>query len=386
MKHFFILGSHPALSLAELYVRLPLREVTLIDEACIAEAGELDEANRLISSLGGTVKIGTIVSTVKSSTELLAAGERILAEIPKDGKFNFGISVYGKTNLKTLPLGLELKKSLRLKDISCRFVTSKEKTLSSVVVEQNKLTRGGVELVLIANGKDIHVGVTGAVQPFKDLSHRDYGRPARDDRSGMLPPKLAQILINFCATGRDDLILDPFCGSGTVLTEAMLMGFTKIAGTDISAKAIADSEKNITWIAEQYGVMVKPEVQVADVRKLSDTFKDSNVAAIATETYLGPQRGAFDIKKTSQELSLLYSEALTQFYRVLKPGGRVAVVLPAFGRGSQRQLLPLDFGKFKIVPPLPAQYMSMSGVTPRNTLLYGRSDQNVWREIMILQK
>jgi hypothetical protein len=35
-----------------------------------------------------------------------------------------------------------------------------------------------------------------ALQDFESYSKRDYGRPARDPRTGSLPPKLAQILIN----------------------------------------------------------------------------------------------------------------------------------------------------------------------------------------------
>ena len=57
------------------------------------------------------------------------------------------------------------------------------------------------------------LGQTLVVQPFKVLSKRDFGRPARDDHSGMLPPKLAQIMINL-ARRNDDIstktILDPF--------------------------------------------------------------------------------------------------------------------------------------------------------------------------------
>ena len=50
------------------------------------------------------------------------------------------------------------------------------------------------------------------------------------------------------------LILDPFCGSGTVLQEALLMGFTQVAGTDLSPKAITDTKENIAWIKEKYNL------------------------------------------------------------------------------------------------------------------------------------
>jgi hypothetical protein len=63
-------------------------------------------------------------------------------------------------------LGWPLKQALKNEDISCRFVVSKEKTLSSVVVEQNKLVGSGRELVYIGNDRQVMFGVTEAVQPF----------------------------------------------------------------------------------------------------------------------------------------------------------------------------------------------------------------------------
>ena len=93
------------------------------------------------------------------------------------------------------------------------------------------------------------------MQPFKDLSRLDFGRPARDDFSGMLPPKLAQIMINLAQVQNPEaLIIDPFCGSGTILSEALLMGYKDLLGSDISPKAIADTYKNISWIKDLYKI------------------------------------------------------------------------------------------------------------------------------------
>lgn len=63
----------------------------------------------------------------------------------------------------------------------------------------------------------------------------------------MLPPKLAQMMINL---GRDEGIIpnkiyDPFCGLGTVLIEALNMGNTQVYGSDMSAKMCSCSEENI---------------------------------------------------------------------------------------------------------------------------------------------
>ena len=40
----------------------------------------------------------------------------------------------------------------------------------------------------------------------------------------MLPPKLAQIIVSLSGTQPGQTVLDPFCGTGVVLQEALIMG------------------------------------------------------------------------------------------------------------------------------------------------------------------
>lgn len=153
-----------------------------------------------------------------------------------------------------------------------------------------------------------------AVQPFKELSFRDYGRPARDDKSGMLPPKLAQIMINLSGANPDRAALDPFCGSGTILTEAMLMGFKNIIGSDISGKALRDTKDNIAWIQSKFQISnFNFQLFNSGAARISEHTAPNSIDAIITEPYLGPQRGQFEISKTAKNLEQLYSESLAEF-------------------------------------------------------------------------
>ncbi len=387
MTHFFILGNHPALSLAELFARLPISDFEYIaPDILLAKIDEPVEAGRFITSIGGLIKMGRIVGPLPAHHEpILEQSFAVLNEAPKSGKFNFGFSVYGPVPFDQKRFGLQLKTLLKAEGVSCRLVTSNDKTLSSVVVEQNKLNTSGRELVFIPGKKKLWLGVTEAVQPFKDLSSRDYGRPARDDRSGMLPPKLAQVMLNLCGAGEHDLIIDPFCGSGTILTEAMIMGFKKLAGSDNSPKALEDSRANIEWTAEHYAATRLPELSLSDAAQLSRQYKKGSAAAIVTETYLGPQRGAIDIVKVSREMGPFYAQVLDEIAKVLKPGGRAVVALPAFIENGQPALLNVQARGLKPVEFFP-RTLNVQGVTRRSSFLYGRSGQRVWREIMVLTK
>ncbi|MBA3047942.1 methyltransferase domain-containing protein [Patescibacteria group bacterium] len=430
MKYFFALGNNPTLSIAELCSVL-LKKTSaqnakiLNKNIFIIETDKALNAAELIKKIGGTIKIGIMNNElgIRNYEEIKEEIIQSLNVGAVKGKFKFGISYYGKVhsgktggkfNIK--PLAMEIKKYLREQNVSCRWVTSREPTLSSVVVEQNKLTSKGAEIVLISSplltkergGGEVLIGQTLAVQPFKELSFRDYGRPARDDQSGMLPPKLAQIMINLALSpspwqepvpvmNREDgrgeiIILDPFCGSGTILTEAMLMGYGNLIGSDNSKKAIEDTQKNIEWMKQKLEVRSKKlELFHRSAVELSKFIKLNSVDAIITEPYLGPQRGKININNVINDLEDLYSRSLAEFKKILKPNGRVVMVWPAYAKASAGkpilQFINPCLKGFEIVNPIPENLLNdIIKLTDRNTIIYGREGQKVWREIVVLEK
>lgn len=419
MKYFFILGNHPALSLAELVSVLGKDGfIAAGNEASVFEAGYEIGAKEMIRHLGGTIKIGLTADVLEAKGDplpkILNSITRIFPKEKKEGKFKFGFSVYGNLKLNEKKIGMEVKRLLKEKGISSRWVISKEKQLSSVVVDTNKLVgENGMEIVIMKIGANIYVGKTLAVQPFRELSFRDYGRPSRDDLSGMLPPKLAQAMINLSGvnmagqldinsendgqdTNRDGTeknkvkILDPFCGSGTILTEAMLMGFNNLIGSDISPKAITDTKNNIAWVRNKFNLPETDcELYEKSATELAQFIGPNSIDAIITEPYLGPQRGSHDAKKTKKELEDLYSRAIGEFKKVLKEKGRVIMIWPVFHRGEEWVQLSPKLDGFKIINPLTGisglEGVS-KGLTNRGTLIYGREGQKVWREIVVLVK
>jgi len=390
MKYFFQLGLNQTLSVAE--IMAVFRDVKkkikiLSSNILILETDLALDVVDVIEKMGGVIKIGVIKdetsnlhpkNIVKLAVKMIQVGE---------GKFKFGISYYGsdKMNLKTI--GMETKKHLREKQISCRWVTSKEKTLSSVVVEQNKLTSKGLEIVLIKDKNKVYIAKTLVVQAFKKLSRRDYGRPARDDESGMLPPKLAQIMINLARKPvSESVLLDPFCGSGTVLNEAMLMGYQEIKGSDMSQKAIDDTRTNFEWLYKNTSIK-KPDYKLFHVSatEISEKIKDESIDLIVTEPYLGPQRGRVNFKEVTKELEDLYSKALLEFYKVLKKTGRVVMIFPVF---LNKIFLNPEIGNLKRVKVLEGDILKENTInlSKRDSVVYGRQGQKVWREIVVLEK
>ena len=393
MKYFFVLGTNTALSIAELAAVLDLKKTNLVaSDFLIWETDMEINPETLISRLGGIIKIGIIKEEIADSDyEKLLKAIYDIASIKKyqsrEGKFNFGFSDYGKFQFNKKDLGLKLKKYFSTEKISSRFVISREKTLSSVVVAQNKLITRGIEFVLTKDENKILIGETLAVQPFKDLSRRDFGRPARDDLSGMLPPKLAQIMINLAQVrDMEALVIDPFCGSGTVLSEALLMGYKHLLGSDISVKAIDDTYKNISWIKELYNIKdVNVKVLVKSATDLSKFVKAESVEAVVCEPFLGPQRGLIDFKIVISNLEELYSKAIREFKTVLKDGGRVVMIWPLFY--GQKPISP-KYDGFKMINMIPENLRANQYVKKHNrdAIVYSRPGQKVYREIVILEK
>ena len=108
---------------------------------------------------------------------------------------------------------------------------------------------------------------------------------------------------------------------------------------------------------------------------------------IITEPFLGPQRGHLDIRKITQDLENLYNQALSEFKKILKPDGTIVMLWPVFMTGRAPQSINPNTSGFKIINPIPGILMSypLIKLTDRETIIYGREGQRVWREIVVLK-
>jgi tRNA G10 N-methylase Trm11 len=157
-------------------------------------------------------------------------------------------------------------------------------------------------------------------------------------------------------------------------------------GSDVSLKAVEDTRKNISWTKELYSLKdFRLKLQVKNAIYLSKFIKADYVDAIITEPYLGPQRGRIEFNAIIRELERLYSDAIKEFVKVLKPGSRVIMIWPMFY--GQKPITPVLTG-LKIVEMIPNNLKNSPFIkqTSRQTIVYGRPGQKVFREIVTLEK
>ena len=77
-----------------------------------------------------------------------------------------------------------------------------------------------------------------------------------------MPAKLARCMVNLARARRNDLVLDPFCGTGTFLIEASLIG-CRVVGLDAKRQMVRGSLQNLKFFnREAEGVIVADAKQM----------------------------------------------------------------------------------------------------------------------------
>ncbi len=392
-----ILGREPELSVAEV-VALARREHLNLAWQTITPHYALFEADcsaDQLQVLAGVVKCAQVLQTIPNDPDKLAELARETLTAAGYEQWHFGFSWYGVPPRWLKTVGMAIKREGKEAGKRARLVVAKESTLSSVVVAKNKLLPPeGCEFIVLPQGKaELLVARTLWVQAFEEWSERDYGRPERDAKVGMLPPKLARLMVNLAQTPRGQALLDPFCGSGTVLQEAALLGYGDLWGADASAAGIERSKTNLAWLKDKNPSLTADfNLQVADIKDLAAKLEEQRFGAIVTEPYLGPPLGGHEgeerLRVIQQQLVELYTIATSTLARLLEPTGRLVMVWPAFQGQSKLIELPLTIAR---TAGLVAERLLPTGVPAvwvreRGSLLYGRPGQRVVREIFVFRR
>ena len=393
MKYVAIAGRQPLISLAEIQA-LYDKEARLVGKKLvffeIDEDGE-ENISPDINRLGGSLKLGRFFDTDFSKLA------KFLATAHPEGKITLGISDFSKQKKSGLAKqkSMELKRNLAKMGRSVRVITSNEPEISSATAHHNQLGEktGCFEIFLI----DREIYLSLGTQNITAYTERDQARPARDAKVGMLPPKLAQILINLCGKLPEGArVLDPFCGTGVILQEAAIMGYVPY-GTDLNGRMVEYSKKNLSWLFNERNQkrfkilpdLIQKKDQILKAISVGDATNftwEGEIDAVAFEGYLGApmSKPPVDIKfKTEKakcrEIAIGFLKNITP---QIKSGTPVVMALPAWLRENGKyaglnildeiQEMGYNFEKF--------QDLSQSD------LLYYREGQIVAREIIVIRK
>jgi tRNA (guanine10-N2)-dimethyltransferase len=155
-------------------------------------------------------------------------------------------------------------------------------------------------------------GLKLAEVPAKPFVER---RPRRKPffHPSAMTAKLARCMVNLAKPKAGDLILDPFCGTGTMLIEAALIGCHTL-GLDIQRRMIKGTLRNMTHFK------TKPTgVAVADARSLPFIRVD----CVVTDPPYGIS--STTLKRTARQI---IEEVLTAVSGLLDKGRRICIAAP----------------------------------------------------------
>lgn len=401
--YIFFLGVHPELSRVEIEYALRARGLSptlraKTDDYVLIEVPSV-LGPQLQDVLGGSDRFGRLLATcpqrpTASDLSALLSPTEVAAK-----KISVGLSGCGVDRRYLTRLGNELKSQWQDNSGKLRFIlpTGRSDRLNAASVMAHRLDEAPHAELTIVRLYDGSYGVcrTVAVQDIRSYELRDTQRPARDARVGLLPPKLAQIMLNIAAGAipqeRNLKILDPFCGMGTILQEGWLMDY-KMTGSDSSERMIRATEKNLNWLCTHF--KVAPELQPRIFMHQADTRWSQRwqgaLAAVVTEPFLGqPVKAPLTEKELVRRMDTL-GELYRRFFKVTHPvlraSGVIVFALPAWRvdwRVDDWHLFPKAF-----LDALARVGYSRHqlGDDERGTLLYARPRALVGRELTLWSK
>jgi len=359
MKWFFILGRNPELSRQEVLAYMQARnrthkEIFFENNLLLIETNEKEKFD--IQEFGGTLKLGQIEfeGTKENFTKYLQKNEIVPAD-------KFSYATFGN-------LDIEILKE--------KFKSGKKKATLKHGRKQIKFQSG--EKINLANTnfslfyhkykETVYFGKVTQNYNYEKVKERDMNKPIRREHLA-ISPRLSKILINLSGAKPHDLILDPFCGIGGILQEALLKQINTY-GIDKNSQAIKDAETNIQWLKNNYKIKSKYTLKNLDSHKTPDL----QFTAIATETPLGKilkhKPSNKEAKQILQNFEAFIIPILIRLKKCKKLTAKIAMTFPIIRNLRVNTLKIAQKTNLKII---------------LNPIKEFRPDQFISREIIIFQ-
>jgi tRNA (guanine6-N2)-methyltransferase len=244
-------------------------------------------------------------------------------QLPSSISFSVSASFIGKRNYTSIELKESIKNGIKNSN-------------NWEYQEDERLSDLNIRIFIVHD--EARIGIRLAKRP---LHEREYKKV---HIKGSLKPPIAAAMLKLGSVSTGEILLDPFCGAGTIIAEASQLG-ARCYGSDIDSNAIAAALEN-------FPNSVKPELKNIDARSLS--FNDDSIDKIVTNLPWDNQI------KVNQEVSQFYTQVTTELGRVLSENGTIVLLT------THPELI-----KFKKLQLTKEIEISLFGETP-SILVYAR--------------
>lgn len=390
----FELGREWKLSLAEIEAIFGADAVEKVTEKLAFVRTDID-VRSIFWNMGGVVRAFRVLMPLRDTKMFPHRVMEVLEKVDDEGKVSFALGSIGP-KVPLFSMGLRIKKDLKAKGKSIRFANKDDRNLVSAVVKKESLAYHEREFFLLDCAGETVFAVTTAIQDIDAYSSRDM-KKERDMEVGMLPPKLAQSMVNLAIGSAENKskigLYDPFCGLGTVLIEGANMGITKLLASDISSEMVDATKVGIERFAEARKLSLDSYTMGLDAKKIGNFPRLRDVTHIVTEGYLG---SIFSQETISKDKVVAEKKNLVSIYESMFRGlwsakfsGTIVITIPCwdvrkeFVYFNEFYDLVNKIG-FKIDPLLSNRKEIQP--TKYGTLLYRRPGQTVGREVVRIKR
>ena len=327
MKYLFIAGRNVDLSLEEIKSflkkeRIDFMVISKFSNGILVETRRL--LTRVIDKLGGFVSIGEVLAEGNAKEIMEVLENKPLYNVRKN-KLNY--AVYDFNGKEFERICFYLKNRFRLEGLKAT-----EKKLTGRINLQSGGEVSKASSNLIDEQYFLFENSFGRIieeSDYEKIEKRDMTKPVRRNELS-ISPRLAKILINLSEIKHGERLLDPFCGIGTILQEALLQGI-KVIGIDKDKKAIDCSELNLKWFHF-------PIQNYKLINADSSNVVIPNIEAIVTEPDLGELQRRVPSEAKAQEITKSFEALIIKVLRNLKKSvrGRIVFTTPLIQTEKRR--------------------------------------------------
>lgn len=323
MEYFFVFGRNPALSYAEFVAYTLSRDIKftqILFEKNFFIASFEEDPNFNIQDFGGVIKLGRIqYKGDMANFEIFLAEDELI----ESDKFTYSSMGYFLEDLLSAKFKREKRKAM-LKRGRRQLGLQNDET---ILIPNADVEFFGYDL----EGK-IYFGTIEQDYSFAEIKERDMKKPIRRE-SLAISPRLAKILVNLSQVKEGGLLLDPFCGVGGILQEALIKKIN-CYGLDKDKEAIESCRKNLRWMEQRYELQANYKLVNVDSRKAPNIRVDG----VATEPDLGELVRDKPSDRKAQEIlkgfETLFIAVLKRVSEIKKPGAKIATTMPFIRKHS----------------------------------------------------
>lgn len=346
---------------------------------------EISKKEELLK-LGGIYKIGRIICTNNSLEDLYEKIEksRILENLEHKQKWN--ISYYSKNqiDIKTYEnmqnfIRTQIKKNTK----KSKFIKNNMNSENFIELSVDKEKQTSINILVGYDEKRYYFAENEFSVKSSKFINRDLNRPYQDSKIS-LSPRTARILVNILGLEKEKIVLDPFCGTGTFLLEALMQGY-EIIGIDNRKECVIGTKNNLYWLIKQHKLKNRIKYVKKDNAEVLSSVETSTIDGIVTEPILLPNFKNFPTYTIAEESlkqsKRIYKKGLKSMYRVLKKNGRVSIVTPRI-RTRNNEFITFDFRQMI----KETKFSLNNNLEEQPFIMNTSNNQKIIREIWLLNK